>query len=70
MNLVIIIFIILFAMVFYTASTERLGTPALVTNVYTMTPQKRSSTPSEIAQLWWQPIAYIFTPYISMPVFY
>ena len=57
--MIITIYIILLIIIFVILRKEYLMTPALSTNVYTFTPEMRSSTCSEIAQMWWQPVSYI-----------
>jgi hypothetical protein len=66
MKAVILIFIIIVVIaVFFsrTGDEDLWPPPPLITNVYTMTPQYRGSTPSAVAQMWWQPVSYIRNPY-------
>lgn len=66
MKLAIIIFIVLLIFVLYIAQArdEGLWPPRpLVTNVYTITPNARLSTPTSVAQMWWQPVSYILNPF-------
>jgi hypothetical protein len=63
--MIVIVFIILLVLIFilFNLSSEQLlGTPSMHTDVYTITGNKRLSTESNVAQLWWQPVSYILNP--------
>jgi hypothetical protein len=54
-SVVMILIMVLSLYLIFTAS-QREG---IYRTVYTMTPHRRLATQSDIAQMWWQPVAYI-----------
>lgn len=54
---------LLFILILWICGYESLYmTPRRTTNVYTLTPTKRLSSLTELAQMWYQPIGYILNP--------